>query len=225
MPALYLLALEPIAETTADRNSYGFRPERSTTDAREQCFICLAGRNCAQWVLEADIAGCFDAISHEWLIDDIPVDKAILQKWLKAGFVFQNQLFPTEAGTPQGGIISPVLDQLSWMRGLPEVITVDNGPEFAGKVLDSWAYRNRVKLDFSRPGKPVDNAFIESFNRIARDECLNDNWFLSLDHAKEIIEEWQYDYNNNRPHSALGGLTPVEFAAQFEKNFQLQVLQ
>ena len=121
--------------------------------------------------------------------------------------------------------VSQVLDQLSWMRGLPEVITVDNGPEFAGKVLDSWAYRNRVKLDFSRPGKPVDNAFIESFNRIARDECLNDNWFLSLDHAKEIIEEWQYDYNNNRPHSALGGLTPVEFAAQFEKNFQLQVLQ
>ena len=121
--------------------------------------------------------------------------------------------------------VSQVLDQLSWMRGLPEVITVDNGPEFAGKVLDSWAYRNRVKLDFSRPGKPVDNAFIESFNRTARDECLNDNWFLSLDHAKEIIEEWQYDYNNNRPHSALGGLTPVEFAAQFEKNFQLQVLQ
>ncbi len=73
--------------------------------------------------------------------------------------------------------------------------------------------------------EPVDNAFIESFNRIARDECLNDNWFLSLDHAKEIIEEWQYDYNHNRPHSALGGLTPVEFAAQFEKNFQLQVLQ
>ena len=113
MQALYLLALEPIAETTADRNSSGFRPERSTTDAREQCFICLAGRNCAQWVLEADIAGCFDAISHEWLIDDIPVDKAILQKWLKAGFVFQNQLFPTEAGTPQGGIISPVLANIT----------------------------------------------------------------------------------------------------------------
>ncbi|TNJ32789.1 reverse transcriptase domain-containing protein, partial [Prosthecochloris vibrioformis] len=67
----------------------------------------------AQWVLEADIAGCFDAISHEWLIDNIPVDKAILQKWLKAGFVFQNQLFPTEAGTPQGGIISPVLANMT----------------------------------------------------------------------------------------------------------------
>jgi RNA-directed DNA polymerase len=74
MQALYLLALEPVAETTADLNSYGFRSERSTTDAREQCFICLGGRNRAQWVLEADIAVCFDAISHQWLIDNIPVD-------------------------------------------------------------------------------------------------------------------------------------------------------
>jgi RNA-directed DNA polymerase len=113
MQALYLLALEPVAETTADLNTYGFRPERSTTDAREQCFICLAGRNRAQWILEADIAGCFDAISHEWLIDNIPVDKAILRRWLKAGFVFQNQLFPTESGTPQGGIISPVLANMT----------------------------------------------------------------------------------------------------------------
>jgi len=121
--------------------------------------------------------------------------------------------------------VSQVLDQISWMRGLPEVITVDNGPVFAGKVLDNWAYSNGVKLDFSRPGKPVDNAFIESFNPIAREESLNDNWFLSLDQAREIIEKWQYDYKYNRPHSALGGLTPVEFAAQFEENFQLQVLQ
>ncbi|ACF45702.1 RNA-directed DNA polymerase [Prosthecochloris aestuarii DSM 271] len=121
MQALYLLALEPVAETTADLNSYGFRPERSTADAREQCFICLAGRNRAQWVLEADIAGCFDAISHQWLIDNIPVDKAMLQKWLKAGFVFQNKLFPTEAGTPQGGIISPVLANMT-LDGLEQAL-------------------------------------------------------------------------------------------------------
>ncbi len=113
MQALYLLALEPVAETTADRHSYGFRPERSTADAGEQCFACLARGDRAQWVLEADIKACFDTISHEWLIDNIPVDKTILQKWLKAGFVYQKQLFPTEAGTPQGGIISPVLANMT----------------------------------------------------------------------------------------------------------------
>jgi RNA-directed DNA polymerase len=113
MQALYLPALEAIAETTADRHSYGFRPERSTADAGEQAFICLAGRNSAQWVLEADIKACFDTISHEWLIDNIPVDKTILQKWLKAGFMYQKQLFPTVAGTPQGGIISPVMANMT----------------------------------------------------------------------------------------------------------------
>jgi putative transposase len=107
------------------------------------------------------------------------------------------------------------------MKGLPEVITVDNGPEFTGKVLDRWAYRNGVKLEFSRPGKPVDNAFIESFNWTVRDECLNDNCFLSLGHARKLIEEWRVDYNTNRPPSAFGGLTPEEFA----ENFQEQVLQ
>ncbi|MDP8305593.1 MAG: group II intron reverse transcriptase/maturase [Candidatus Chlorobium antarcticum] len=109
MQALYWLALEPVAETTADGNSYGFRPWRSTADAAEQCFICLAKRDSAQWVLEADIAGCFDTISHQWLIDNIPMDTPILRKWLKAGFVFNNELFPTVSGTPQGGIISPGL--------------------------------------------------------------------------------------------------------------------
>jgi RNA-directed DNA polymerase len=105
--ALYLLALEPIAETTADRNSYGFRPERATADAGEQCFTCLAQPVSARWVLEADIKGCFDNISHDWMIANTPMDKAVLRKWLKAGFVFQNELFPTDAGTPQGGIIAP----------------------------------------------------------------------------------------------------------------------
>jgi RNA-directed DNA polymerase len=108
MQALHLLALEPIAETTADLNSYGFRPERSTADAGAQCFNVLAKKVAAQWVLEADIQGCFDKISHDWMIANIPTDKATLKKWLKAGYVYQNELFPTVAGTPQGGIISPV---------------------------------------------------------------------------------------------------------------------
>ncbi len=121
MQALYLLALEPIAETTADRNSYGFRPKRSTADAGAQCFTCLAAKNRAEWVLEADIAGCFDHISHDWMIAHIPMDKTILQKWLKAGFVYQNELFPTDAGTPQGGIISPVLANMT-LDGLEQAL-------------------------------------------------------------------------------------------------------
>jgi RNA-directed DNA polymerase len=113
MQALHLLALEPIAETTADLNSYGFRPERSTADAGEQCFNSLAKKVSAEWVLEADIQGCFDQISHDWMVANVPTDKATLKKWLKAGFVYQNELFPTEAGTPQGGIISPVLANMT----------------------------------------------------------------------------------------------------------------
>jgi RNA-directed DNA polymerase len=121
MQALYLYALEPVAETTADRNSYGFRPKRSTADAGAQCFTCLARKNRAEWVLEADIAGCFDNISHDWMIANIPTDKTVLQKWLKAGVVYQNELFPTEAGTPQGGIISPVLANMT-LDGLEKAL-------------------------------------------------------------------------------------------------------
>jgi RNA-directed DNA polymerase len=121
MQALYLLALEPIAETLADPNSYGFRPERSTADAGEQCFIVLAKKNAAEWVLEADIKGCFDNISHDWMISHVPTDKSILQKWLKAGYVFHNERFPTEAGTPQGGIISPALANMT-LDGLEAIL-------------------------------------------------------------------------------------------------------
>lgn len=113
MQALHLLALEPIAETTADPNSYEFRPERSTADAAAQCFGVLVRKANAEWVLEGDIQGCFDNISHDWMIANIPTDKVVLQKWLKAGYVYQNELFPTHAGTPQGGIISPALANMT----------------------------------------------------------------------------------------------------------------
>jgi len=109
MQKLHLLALEPVSETTADRNSYGFRPERSTADAREQCFNVLAKTIAPKWILEGDIKSCFDKISHPWMLDHIPTDGVVLQKWLKAGYVYEKELFPTEAGTPQGGIISPTL--------------------------------------------------------------------------------------------------------------------
>jgi putative transposase len=108
------------------------------------------------------------------------------------------------------------LDRLCRRRGKPRSIRVDNGPEFAGRMLDQWAYLNQVELDFSRPGKPGDNAFVEAFNGRLRQECLNASWFPSMGDARIRIEEWRMDYNQNRPHSALGDLTPDEFAHQLK---------
>jgi RNA-directed DNA polymerase len=116
MQAWYLLALEPVAETTADKNSYGFRSGRSTADAMMQSFLMLSRKDCATWVLEGDIRGCFDNIAHEWMLRHIPTDKRVLRPWLKAGFVENRILFPTQAGTPQGGIISPTLANLNFLR-------------------------------------------------------------------------------------------------------------
>jgi putative transposase len=117
-----------------------------------------------------------------------------------------------EVDTSLGGArVVNVLERLAETRGLPEVITTDNGPEFTGKVLDEWAYRRGVKLNFIRPGKPIENAFAESFIGKLRDECLNENWFISLKNSRAIIESWRIDYNEVRPHSSLGGLTPREY--------------
>ena len=113
MQALYLMALEPIAETTGDRFSYGFRKKRRTMDAIRQIDTVLNRQHSPEWVLEGDIKGCFDHISHDWLIENIPMDKTILRKWLKCGAVFNGKLFPTEEGTPQGGIISPTLANMA----------------------------------------------------------------------------------------------------------------
>ena len=109
--------------------------------------------------------------------------------------------------------VAQVLERVAQERGLPETIQVDNGPEFISRVVDQWAYTNGVALHFIDPGKPVQNAFIESFNGKFRDECLNQNWFTSLEDARQIIEAWRKDYNTVRPHSSLGYLTPREYAA------------
>ena len=105
-----------------------------------------------------------------------------------------------------------VLDRLREMRGTPAAIQVDNGTEFTSRVVDQWAYQNQVALHFIERGKPTQNAFIESFNGKFRDECLNQNWFVDLRGAREMIEAWRVDYNTARPHSSLGYLTPAEFA-------------
>jgi len=111
-----------------------------------------------------------------------------------------------------GTSVATALTRVSLHRALPRSITVDHGTEFTSRALDQWAYDNGVQLDFTRPGKPTDNGLCESFNGRLRDECLNVNEFHSIDHASQKIEAWRIDYNEQRPHGALGHLTPSEFA-------------
>lgn len=111
-----------------------------------------------------------------------------------------------------GEAVARALSRVANSRGLPRSITVDHGTEFTSKALDEWAWRNSVSLDFTRPGKPTDNGLCESFNGRLRDECLNVTEFTSIEHAKAHIEAWRIDYNEHRPHSALGHLTPSEYA-------------
>ena len=116
-----------------------------------------------------------------------------------------------------GKRVVEVLERLKGGCGLPKVIKVDNGSEFISKAMDEWAHRNGVKLDFSRPGKPTDNAFIESFNGRLRQECLQQNWFTSLDDARRIVETWREDYNEIRPHGSLDHRTPSEFVVRWQQ--------
>lgn len=118
-----------------------------------------------------------------------------------------------EVDTSLGGLrVRRVLDRMAIERGLPEAIVVDNGPEFRGRALAAWSEERGVRLEFIQPGKPVQNAYIESFNGRLRDECLNANWFTSLSDARRKIETWRRDYNEQRPHSSLNYLPPAEFA-------------
>jgi len=131
---------------------------------------------------------------------------------------FSRECPAIEVDTSLGGArVANMLQRLMETRGLPEVITTDNGPEFTGKAVDEWAYRNGVKLNYIRPGKPVENAFAESFIGRLRDECLNENWFITLKDAREAIEAWRIDYNENRPHSSLKYLSPMEYAKYDQK--------
>jgi len=139
---------------------------------------------------------------------------------------YSRECLATEADTSIGGQrVVRVLNRIAYIRGLPEGIVVDNGPEFIGNALDKWAYQRGIRLHFIRPGKPVENAYIESFNGKFRDECLNQNWFLTLEHAREEIEEWRMDYNQERPHSSLGDLSPEEFMRQKEQKMTPKILE
>jgi transposase InsO family protein len=114
-----------------------------------------------------------------------------------------------------GGLaVTPILDRLATTRGLPHIIRTDNGKEFCGRAMLTWAHQRGVTLRLIEPGKPNQNAYIESFNGRLRDECLNEHWFLNLAHAQALIEVWRSEYNEERPKKALGGLTPTAYARQ-----------
>lgn len=120
-----------------------------------------------------------------------------------------------------GRRVIEVLERAADQYGLPKTLCVDNGPEFSGRALDQWAHRHRVKLQFSRPGKPTDNAMIETFNAKVRLECLDQHWFTSVEDAATTLEEWRQDYNQQRPHSALRDQTPDEFEAAWHREQRL----
>lgn len=168
MQALYLLALDPIAETLADHQSYGFRKERSTADAMEKSFLLLSRKTSPQWILEGDIKGCFDAISHEWLLSHIPIEKSILRKWLKAGYMEKHVIHPTDAGTPQGGICSPVLANMTLdglERALAEKIrpTTRQGRKAMVHLVryaDDFLITGRSKEVLEQEVKPTIEAFM-----------------------------------------------------------------
>ena len=146
MQALHMLALTPVSETIADWDSYGFRPERCTADAIEKLFICLAKSTAGEWVLEGDIKGCFDNISHDWLVKNVCMDARILSKWLRCGYMENRQLFPTGKGSPQGGIISPTLANLV-LDGIENQL----GKAFGSSKLDGGAgKRTRKGIHFVR---------------------------------------------------------------------------
>jgi putative transposase len=113
--------------------------------------------------------------------------------------------------------ITPALDRVIRERGKPRSLVCDNGPEFAGRIFDAWAHANAIALQFIRPGKPVENAFVESFNGRFRAECLNAHWFPTIDHARVVIEAWRIEYNEDRPHSSLGRRTPAEFTLALQE--------
>jgi putative transposase len=129
--------------------------------------------------------------------------------------VYTREAVAIEAGQSlKGDDVVRVLNRMKFERAVPKVLYCDNGSEFTSQAMDLWAYRNGVKIDFSRPGKPTDNAFVESFNGTFRAECLDTHWFCDLKEAKQLIESWRREYNESRPHASLGDRTPSEFASE-----------
>ena len=169
---------------------------------------------------------CPNAINQSWSMDFVADGLADGRRFRCLTVVddFSRECVALEVDTSlPGARVRTVLQQLADTRGLPQSITVDHGPEFESEVLDAWAYTATVHLAFINPGRPNENAYIESFNGKFRDECLNEHWFTSMAHARRIIREWRDEYNGERPHSSLGNLTPVEFAERAATRFENDV--
>ena len=140
--------------------------------------------------------------------------------------VFTREALAIEVGQRlRGEDVANVLNKIVVRQGAPKYLSADNGTEFTGRIIDLWAYHHKVRIDFSRPGTPTDNAFIETFNGSMRDECLNLHWFATLEEAKAIIEAWRQDYNESRPHSSLGNLPPAEYTRQQKALMGSTILQ
>jgi putative transposase len=157
--------------------------------------------------------------NHIWSMDFVSDELHDLRKFrcftLVDDFTRENIVLHPDRSIRSEKLVS-IFEKLKVTRGLPKMIVCDNGPEFISQNLDIWAYQNKVDLKFIQPGKPVQNAYIESFNGKFRDECLNQHWFLNLEEARHEIELWRKDYNENRPHSSLRMKTPNEFAKEYE---------
>ncbi|MFQ5861400.1 MAG: IS3 family transposase [Dehalococcoidia bacterium] len=176
------------------------RRKRKKTAGVERVMPALPGRRNQRWSMDFLLDGLADGrrLRILTLVDD-----------------YSRECLAIEVDTSLPGLrVVQILEQVSSIRGTPEFIIVDNGPEFAGKTLDAWSYRRGVGLHFIEPGKPVQNAYIESFNGRFRDECLNEHWFRSIPEAQAIVEAWRQDYNTVRPHSSLGNRTPEQAARE-----------
>jgi len=184
MQALYALALAPIAETLADRNSYGFREGRRCADALTQCHTVLSRRVSAPWILEGDIRACFDEISHPWLLQHVPMDKQMLQKWLQAGYLEKGQLFPTPAGTPQGGLISPLLANLALdgMEATVKAVTQPGDKVNFVRYADDFIVTGATRELLEQKVKPALTAFLHKRG-------------LELSEQKTVITHIQTGFN------------------------------
>ncbi len=174
------------------------RRRRKRIAATERAPIAVPQRSGQQWAMDV-------------LSDTLADGRSF--RTLNIVDTFTRECLAIEVSTSlPGARVARVLEQLSHQHGQPTTIVVDNGPEFSGQVLDAWAYQRGIQLHFITPGKPIENAYIESFNGKFRDECLNQHWFVDLEDARQIIEQWRMDYNQHRPHSALGHRPPAIFA-------------
>jgi putative transposase len=183
-----------------------YREEGLSLRRRKRKRLTSEGRGPGELAMRANQVWSLDFVS-----DALAPGRRL--KLLTVVDTFTRESLAVEVDTSIGGErIARVLDRVIAERGAqPEEIVMDNGPEMTSRALDQWAYERGVKLRFIAPGKPVQNCYIESFNGRLRDECLNQHWFRSLADAKQIVEEWRLDYNQARPHSSLGGLTPQEY--------------